>query len=118
MHHQFLLILQPVLHYFLHLLFPGVLAFLFFKDRWKEAWIIMLLTMLVDLDHLLADPVFDPDRCGMGFHPLHTVYAVIIYFFMLFIPHRRVKIIALGLLLHMFTDFQDCLWMSFLKAQV
>ena len=31
----------------------------------------MLATMVVDLDHLLADPILDPQRCGIGFHPLH-----------------------------------------------
>ena len=28
----------------------------------------MLTTMLIDLDHLLANPVFDPDRCSINFH--------------------------------------------------
>ena len=31
----------------------------------------MMATMLVDLDHLFADPIYDPDRCSIGFHPLH-----------------------------------------------
>ena len=30
-----------------------------------------MLTMMVDLDHLIADPIFDPQRC-IGFHPLHS----------------------------------------------
>ena len=29
--------------------------------------IIMALTVAVDFDHLLADPIFDPNRCGLGF---------------------------------------------------
>lgn len=67
----------------------------------------MLGTMLVDLDHLLANPIFDPDRCSIGFHPLHSSYAVLIYAALLLPPKTR--IIALGLLFHMFTDWQDCL---------
>ncbi len=39
----------------------------------------MLATMAIDLDHLLADPVFDPDRFCIGFHPLHTVWAGVGY---------------------------------------
>ena len=29
--------------------------------------IIMVLTIAVDFDNLLADPIFDPNRCGLGF---------------------------------------------------
>lgn len=70
----------------------------------------MIATMLVDLDHLIADPIFDPDRCSIGFHPLHSYYAIAIYAGMLFIKNTYVRIVATGLLFHMFTDFQDCLW--------
>ena len=70
----------------------------------------MVATMLVDLDHLLADPVFDPNRCSIGFHVLHSYYAISVYVVMLFFPW--VRIIAVGLLFHMLTDYQDCLWME------
>ncbi|MEO1263329.1 MAG: DUF6122 family protein [Bacteroidota bacterium] len=110
---ELLQILQPVTHYSLHFLFPGVIAWVFFRKEWKKAWLIMIATMLVDLDHLLADPVFDPDRCGIGFHPLHSYFAIGIYFILAFF--RKVRIIAIGLLFHMFTDFQDCLWMWYIN---
>jgi hypothetical protein len=103
--------LQIVVHYSLHFLFPGLLAYIFFRAEWRKAWLIMLLTMLVDLDHLLADPVFDPNRCSIGFHPLHSAPAIALYFIMLFIP--RLRIIATGLLFHMLTDSLDCFWMHF-----
>ena len=35
--------------------------------------------MLVDADHLLASPIFDPSRCSIGFHPLHTLPAMAVY---------------------------------------
>lgn len=95
-------------HYGLHLLFPGIIAWVFFRKEWKKAWLIMLATMLVDIDHLLADPIFDPDRCSIGFHILHSYYAIIVYFVMLFFP--KFRIVAAGLLFHMFTDFQDYLF--------
>ena len=67
--------------------------------------------MLVDLDHLLATPIFDPNRCSIGFHPLHSYYAIIIYLLGLFFLKGKYRIIAIGLLFHMFTDWQDCyLW--------
>lgn len=66
----------------------------------------MLLTMAVDLDHLLADPVYDPNRCGIGFHPLHSYPAIVAYAFLL-IP-RMTRLVALGLVIHMALDALDC----------
>lgn len=124
--------LQSLVHYSLHFLAPGMISWLFFRDQWKKAWLIMLTTMLVDLDHIFAcsdlfpieggivfdqiphllscKEIFVPTRCSIGFHPLHTYYAVTVYILLL-IP-RRTRIAALGLVLHMATDYQDCLWMT------
>lgn len=113
---EWLNILQPLIHYGLHFLFPGLIAWLFFRKEWKKVWLIMLATMLVDLDHLLADPIFDPQRCGIGFHPLHSYYAIAVYFLIFFFSKIRIgKIVALGLLFHMFTDFQDCIWIKYIN---
>lgn len=101
-------------HYGLHFGFPGVLAWLLLRDRWKVAWSIMVATMLVDADHLLADPVFAPDRMSVGFHPLHSYPAIVVYALMLLVPNRVVRIIAVGLLFHMLTDAQDVVWVGFL----
>jgi hypothetical protein len=60
---------------------------MFFRNIWKKAWLIMLATMLVDLDHLFANPIFDPTRCSIGFHPLHSYPAIITYFLLFFIPN-------------------------------
>ncbi len=68
----------------------------------------MLATMLVDLDHLLATPIFDPGRCSINFHPLHTYWAMAGYVVLLFF--RKTRIIAVGLLFHMLTDYIDCQW--------
>ena len=100
---------QPIIHYGLHFVFPGLIAWIFFREKWKMAWIIMIATMVVDLDHLFSTPVFDPDRCSINNHILHTYYAIGIYFLLL-IP-KKSRIIAIGLLFHMITDWLDCLWM-------
>lgn len=100
--------LQAIVHYSLHFLFPGLLAKLIFPKQWVKVWGILLATMLIDLDHLLADPIFDPDRCSIGFHPLHSAYAIAAYVLLLLIP--RARIVAVGLLLHILTDWQDCCW--------
>jgi hypothetical protein len=94
----------------MHFLVPGIIAYIFYKSQWKKVWLIFILTMLVDIDHLFAIPIFDPNRCSINFHPLHTYYAILVYFLLL-IP-KKTRIIAIALLFHMLTDALDCLWIS------
>lgn len=103
---------RTIVHYSLHFLAPGIIAFVLFNEQWEMAWIIMILTMVVDVDHLLVKPMFDPNRCSIGFHPLHSYPAIVVYCLLLFIPNFYVQVAAFGLLLHMFTDWQDCLWIK------
>lgn len=100
-------LLKTLIHYFLHLAFPMVLAWLFFRDRWKKAYLLMLATMLVDIDHLLASPVFDPHRSSIGFHLLHSYPAIAAYALGVVLLRGNYRIIATGLLFHMLTDFLD-----------
>ena len=65
--------------------------------------------MLVDLDHLLAETLYDPNRCSIGFHPLHSEYAITFYVLMLFF--NPLRIVALGLIIHMMLDGADCYFM-------
>ena len=102
--------LQILIHYGLHFLFPGLIAWVFFRTQWKKAWLIMIATMLVDVDHLLASPVFAPNRCSINFHVLHGYYAIGVYFALLYF--KKFRIVAIGLLFHMVTDFIDCLFMK------
>ncbi|QCX39279.1 hypothetical protein FF125_12835 [Aureibaculum algae] len=102
-------LVRTLLHYGLHFLFPGIIAYVLFPSMWIKAWLIMILTMLIDLDHLLATPIFDPNRCSINFHPLHSYFAALIYFIMLLI--KKTRIVAVGLLFHLITDVLDCLWL-------
>lgn len=113
-HIQLLEYLQFSIHYGLHFLAPGLLAWLFWRAEWKRIWLILASTILVDLDHLLADPIFDPSRCSIGFHPLHSCPAIGIYFLLLF--PRQTRVVAVGLLFHMLTDYQDCIWNSYIMS--
>jgi len=70
----------------------------------------MVLAMLIDLDHLLANPMFDPNRCSIGFHPLHSYFAIAIYFLLLL--NKKLRIIFIGILIHILVDFSDCLLMK------
>jgi hypothetical protein len=69
----------------------------------------MSATMVVDLDHLLANPVYDPGRCSIGFHPLHSFWAIGAYALLL-IPEKT-RVISIGLLVHMMLDSIDCVMM-------
>lgn len=95
-----------IIHYSLHFLFPLLICFVFFKTKWKTAYFIFLGSMLVDLDHLFASPIFVENRCSINFHPLHTYYAIALYVIGLFF--RKTRIVTIALLLHMLTDFIDC----------
>lgn len=95
-----------MIHIFLHFLVPAIVAWTIFREKALRAWLIMMATMLVDLDHLLANPVYDPDRCSIGFHPLHSYAAVAIYFVMMFFP--KVRLVGVGLVIHMVLDYLDC----------
>ena len=66
----------------------------------------MMATMLVDLDHLLANPIYDPQRCSIGFHPLHEPWLMILYGLLCVVPQTRV--VGIGLVVHMVLDSIDC----------
>ena len=112
-----------MLHIALHFVVPAVLALAIDRERWLRTWLILVATMLVDLDHLLADPVYDPARCSIGFHPLHTTPAIVAHGLVLFGPRAlnaigalrdeaiiwTLQLVGLGLIVHMVLDGIDCL---------
>ncbi len=98
--------LQNLAHYGCHILLPLLVALLFFKSKWKKAYLIMLAGFLIDLDHLLATPIFDPNRCSIGYHPLHSYFAILFYIF--FCIPKTSRIVGLGLIIHIIADAVDC----------
>jgi hypothetical protein len=98
--------LASLLHLVLHVAVPAAVALLFFRRHWRRAFLVMMATMAVDLDHLLADPIYDPNRCSIGFHPLHTWPAILLWLGLAAWPATR--LVGLGLSLHMLLDFSDC----------
>ncbi|MEE4198229.1 MAG: DUF6122 family protein [Bacteroidales bacterium] len=101
-------ILRLIIHYGMHYILPFALAAIFYRKNFRKASLLILAANLIDLDHLLASPIFDPDRCSIGFHLLHSYPAMLIYVGLFLVP--KVRLVAVGLLLHIFTDFLDCLW--------
>ena len=104
-----------MLHLGLHFLVPALLAGIFYRNNWQVALLVMMATMLVDIDHLWADPIYDPNRCSIGFHPLHQLPFIAIYLMLCFVT--RWRLVGLGLSVHMALDALDCqvtkgLWMN------
>ena len=112
------------MHLVLHVIVPIVVALAFYRPAWRSAAIVMLATMIVDADHLLADPIYDPERCSIGFHPLHSTLAIAAWaalFAGAAVARRRprfrrwtrglriAELVGLGLLIHMALDALDCL---------
>jgi hypothetical protein len=127
---------RAVIHLLLHVLVPFLAAiivsqyFMSTKSRRLFVFLILMLTMLVDIDHLIADPIYAPGRCSIWFHPLHTFWPMLAYVCMMFWPlwlkiitvknqaetiatkHRVIGLLGLGLVIHMILDWFDCLWMQ------
>lgn len=95
------------LHLLLHILVPFCLARGLAGSHWRKAFALMLATWLVDLDHLLATPLYDPERCSIAVHPLHRWFVWPLYLLMSLWPKSRW--LGIGLLVHMALDGSDCL---------
>ena len=102
--------IRHLLHYGVHFGLPLIIAFVFFKGRRIKVAMILLAGILLDLDHLLADPIFDVGRCSIGYHPLHSLWAILGYCLLPFF--RATRILGLALLIHILADTLDCLLMG------
>lgn len=96
-----------MIHIALHFLVPLGVSLGFFRQQWIKAYLLMMSTMLIDIDHLLADPIYDPMRCSIGFHPLHTWFPITLY--ILALLHPRTRLLGIGLCIHIVLDGLDCL---------
>lgn len=67
----------------------------------------MFSAILIDVDHLLAEPIVDPNRCSVGFHLLHSYWLIPVYVLFCFWP--RTRLLGLGLVIHIVLDWIECL---------
>ncbi len=74
--------------------------------KFKNILAQILLSNLIDLDHLLATPIFSPDRCSINNHALHSWWAFPAYAIGLL---SRYRYFFLGVFLHLAIDALGCL---------
>ena len=97
-----------MIHLLLHVMVPaGAAYYFFYRANWLKAWAMMAAGIILDIDHFFAVPIYDPDRCSIGFHFLHTYWAIALYFALLIIP--KIRVLAIGFLIHMSLDYLACL---------
>lgn len=94
------------MHLALHFLLPLAIACLAYPEKKVRALLLLLSGLVIDIDHLLATPIYDPLRCSLGFHPLHTALPIAVYLALL--CFRPTRIFAIGLCVHIGLDAIDC----------
>ena len=95
-------------HFGIHLVVPLIAALICYKKQWFKSFLILLSAFIIDLDHLLATPIFDAHRCSIDFHPLHSYGAIGIYISLL-VPSKT-RLFGLGLCIHILADSYACLF--------
>jgi len=104
--------IRAFIHILLHFLIPALAAEGLrnkYDQTWLKLWLTLIAANLIDLDHLLAETVYDPNRCSIAFHPLHSFWAIAIYFGL--ILFRKTRIVGIGLIIHILLDTIDCMMM-------
>lgn len=106
-------VLRTLVHYGMHFLAPYFIARLWCGRSQRTVYLLLLGTMAIDLDHLLVRPIFDPERCSVGFHLLHSYSMIVLYALLCVLPYERLgwpwwlRVLGVGLCFHILTDAQD-----------
>jgi hypothetical protein len=101
-----MVLIKFIIHYSLHFVLPIFIAKKWYNEQWIKSILMLWSTMIIDIDHVWAIPIFDACRCSVGFHTFHTMPFISLYIFLCFIP--KIRIIGIGLILHIITDMIDC----------
>jgi hypothetical protein len=72
-------------------------------------FLVIISTNLIDIDHLLAKPIYDPTRCSINFHPLHSWYTMPIWVMGTLFKNKYIRYFSLAVLLHLWLDWIQCL---------
>jgi hypothetical protein len=89
---------------------PILVALVFYKKDSLKVALVLLAGIIIDIDHLIASPIFDAVRCSINFHPLHSYWAIVCYVLLFIIPKTRIW--GLAFLIHILADYVDCLFLG------
>ena len=89
-----------------------LIAALIWRSDWKRTGLVMIAANVIDIDHLWAVPIFDPERCSIGFHTFHGWEAGLVYLALLFVPRWWARAFGAGALWHLCVDAGDCMAMT------
>ena len=98
---------QKITHLAGHTILPIAISYAGYGSLWKSSAKIMIASNLVDFDHLLAKPIYNPNRCSIESHPLHSLPMISLYSAMLL--NEETQEWGVGLLTHMAVDYVDCI---------
>jgi len=73
----------------------------------KKVLFQLLLSNLIDLDHLFASSVFEPARCSINNHIFHSFLVFPVYLFGLI---TRYRYFFIGVISHLLIDYLGCLY--------
>lgn len=94
-------------HLVLHVVVPALVTLIFYRRYGWAAFLRLMAGMVIDVDHIRAVPFYDPTRCSINYHFLHTPIPIILYCTLLFVP--RLRMFSVGLIIHIALDYLNCL---------
>jgi len=103
---------NTIIHLLSNLLLIGIIFFIFKyvikkKFNYQLPLLLMISSNVIDIDHLLATPIYDSLRCSINFHPLHSWYTFPLYFIGVFF--KKFRFLFIGIIMHLILDYIDCL---------
>lgn len=102
--------LRPFLHYGIHFAVPLIVALTYYRNNFGRALVVLFCGILIDIDHFWATPLFDPNRCSVGYHTLHQWPFIVLYVLLAVWP--RTRLVGIALLIHIAADMTDCFLMN------
>ncbi|MCM5663938.1 DUF6122 family protein [Galbibacter mesophilus] len=102
--------LRFIIHYGIHFIVPILIAYVFYRKDFMKVSVILLLGIVIDIDHLWANPIFEANRCSIGFHFFHSYFIIPLY--LLLLLFKKTRLVGLALVIHIIADITDCLLMK------
>ncbi len=76
------------------------------KFNSKNVLIQILLSNLIDIDHIFSSPIYEAGRCSINNHFLHQIYLSPLYLLGLLTKYRY---FFMGIILHLIIDYLACI---------